>query len=121
MVPPSSCISCQAELPKQRILAWRIPQVLRCLAHMEDDAVCSGASSPSFLSSASSHGVYMEDDAVCSGEDSSWRRGFENPNRCHHVTEAPARYRTWTSHYPGERATDYTTGLSRGHLRVTRG
>ena len=37
------------------------------------------------------------------------------------VTEAPARYRTWTSHYPGERATDYTTGLSRGHLRVTRG
>ena len=96
MVPPSSCISYQAELPKQRILAWRIPQVLRCLAHMEDDAVCSG-------------------------EDSSWRRGFENPNRCHHVTEAPARYRTWTSHYPGERATDYTTGLSRGHLRVTRG
>merc|ERR1719318_2101809 len=23
------------------------------------------------------------------------------------VTEAPTRYRTWTSHYPGECATDY--------------
>ena len=35
------------------------------------------------------------------------------------VTEAPARYRAWTSHYPGERATDYTTGTSRGHQRVS--
>ena len=26
------------------------------------------------------------------------------------VTEAPTRYRAWTSHYPGECATDYTTG-----------
>ena len=43
----------------------------------------------------------------------------KNPNRCHHVTEAPARYRAWTSHYPGERATDYTTGTSRGHQRVS--
>ena len=32
------------------------------------------------------------------------------PSPAPNFTEAPTRYRAWTSHYPGECATDYTTG-----------
>ena len=33
------------------------------------------------------------------------------------ITEAPTRYRTWSSHYQGECATDYTTGDKSGDTR----
>ena len=44
-------------------------------------------------------------------------RECETMSKRDSITEAPTRYRTWTSHYPGECATDYTTGDKSGDTR----